>query len=277
MGKNTFVKISLTIFVFLSLIISLFPPFEFGRAYSVNARKGTMFDRLPIKQYDFIFNSNRKNFALFGEGGLCCRRFKKGDSTEKLLEYYKDRWPYPKVEYVYSVDSFFTAERVLFRDTTKQKFYFDESADSQIEERINQIDVPAKGYKLESILELGEWGEAQNKYVYHEINGKNIIKYYLPETNKDAINYNEILSEYNKIPNDWSYKYVLKFDSSGKYLVYKLTEPMIYLLDRDLLLSELLVEYILALFVSIIGGYLIQRFVFRKDKTTPSKNGLRTS
>ncbi len=64
-------KITITIFLVLSLFITLFPPFSWGderlatekeRNKTYNNKKAI--DILPIKQYDFIFNSSKKEFSF---------------------------------------------------------------------------------------------------------------------------------------------------------------------------------------------------------------------
>lgn len=57
MAINPFIKKSLEIFVFLAIIISLFPPFEFHLAKE--EYHGTS-HVLPVKKYDFLFGDGKK-------------------------------------------------------------------------------------------------------------------------------------------------------------------------------------------------------------------------
>jgi hypothetical protein len=68
MDKDNFIKASLAIFVLLAIIISLFPPFEFGDEKLRTLEERNLYysiaDKLPIKEYSFIFSDNKKKFDL---------------------------------------------------------------------------------------------------------------------------------------------------------------------------------------------------------------------
>jgi len=83
----------LVIFAFLVIIISLFPPFEFGNEVINNLNKGTLADlesnnsdlaKLPIKGYDFIFNGDKKSFHLDNKNYLLERKLL---MDELVIEY----------------------------------------------------------------------------------------------------------------------------------------------------------------------------------------------
>ncbi|MCC6550197.1 MAG: hypothetical protein IT279_09025 [Ignavibacteriaceae bacterium] len=72
MIKNIFKnKYSLSVFLLLSLVITLFPPFSWGdeRLSTESERKEFFGDKiamdvLPIKQYDFILSNSKREFPL---------------------------------------------------------------------------------------------------------------------------------------------------------------------------------------------------------------------
>jgi hypothetical protein len=241
--STPFIKISLIIFIFLALIISLFPPFEFGneklRTLHERNTYSDIAEKLPIKKYDFILNDNKKNIILGSY--IFLQKFYNKDS----LNFYKDKWSDKIFNFdSTSVDSFFTAKRVLFPFI------------------VNKMDSD----KRKKILTLLKWSNFNWKGNYEWMNDNynkygRFFKYNDDETDKDAINFNQVKNDYEKSPNNWDYKYLEVFDSTKKYDAFDITQPVYYLLERNLIWSELLVEYILAVLISIISGYIIQRFI----------------
>ncbi len=210
MMNTPFIKISLIIFVFLALLISLFPPFNFGNR---------------VKQYDFLFNGYDKYVRISNKTYL--KKFYSKDS----IEAYKEKWSDRELQYVKtSSDSFFTTRRFLFFSQKKKRDWFADIL-----------------YHSKRITENGE-NDAMSNKVYND------------KTDLRAINYNDVKTDYNKTPDDWDYKYVDIFDSIKNCDEYSITEPVYLLLERKILLAELLVEYILAVLISLIFGYLFQRF-----------------
>jgi len=66
MNKN---KILIGSFIFLSIVISLFPPFSWGdeRLRTISERQRIHYyyeDKIPIKEYDFLFNDLKKEFVF---------------------------------------------------------------------------------------------------------------------------------------------------------------------------------------------------------------------
>jgi hypothetical protein len=212
--NTSFIKISLIIFVFLALLISLFPPFNFGNR---------------VKQYDFLFNGYDKYVRISN------KTYPKKFYSKDSIEAYKEKWSDRELQYVKtSSDSFFTTRRFLFFSPKKKRDWFADIL-----------------YHSKRITENGE-NDAMSNKVYYD------------ETDLSAINFNEVKTEYNKTPDDWDYKYVDIFIGIKNYNEYNITEPVYLLLERKILLAELLVEYILAVLLSIILGYFIKRFIPEK-------------
>jgi len=214
MDKNYFIKISAVIFILLAVIISLFPPFEFSRR-----------NISPVKKYDFIFSTNKKNIILD------YHNFQKKFYRLDTLAYYKALWKDAKFSfYRISVDTFYTARKFLFKKHTESK--------------------------------RPKWsGEKWNP----EIEQKSYTKVRYNDNVEDAVNYNKVKNKYLNSPNNWDFKYITQYDSAKKYDEYNISKPIYYSLSRKMLLGELLVEYILACLISISVGYLISRLRFRKS------------
>ena len=96
MDRNSLINTIMAIFISIAVIISLFPPFEFGNemlrglnhnaiAYYSNTKNGSIFISFPIKEYDFIFNSNKKYFHLKNEWYVLRREL---ISSELFIEYF---------------------------------------------------------------------------------------------------------------------------------------------------------------------------------------------
>jgi len=213
MTKIPNLKTSAIIFVFLALIISLFPPYLFDNR---------------IKQYDFLFNAYKKNINAEN------RDFSQKFYNKDTLEYYKDKWSDCKFNFVgVSIDSFFTQKRILYlRPKRNNRGIFEDI----------QFNLP------------GNYGDDFTGLT------NNIIKVDKNETNENAINYYKVRKEYIKHPEKWEHKYVNVFDSMKRCENYKVIKPVYELMSRKILLSELLVEYVLASLISIIFGFIINKF-----------------
>lgn len=219
----------------LALLISLFPPFEFGENNTKtipdkggNSDISEIADKLPIKKYDFIFNNNKKSIVL--DSNTFTPKFYSKDS----IELKRKEWSNKRIEFEGEFNEpIYSDKTVLFKTTHpyKEKWIYINGKRTKIFQK-NGINYP--------------------------------IDFDPHFTDQWAINYNEVKKEYDKSPNNWDTKDVNTFDSVRKYYKYNVTEPVYYLLDRKLILSELFVEYIIAILLSIISGYLIQRFIPEK-------------
>ena len=99
-------KTGLIVFLFLATIISLFPPFEWGNKNIKTERERiknrNILESLPIKEYDFLFSSNKK---LFPVGGYQISEIlHEGD---KLRIDTSDIWTNDVVEGKNGIDTFF--------------------------------------------------------------------------------------------------------------------------------------------------------------------------
>ena len=125
MKENTFIKISAAIFILLAVIISLFPPFEFGneKLKTISERRinSDIADKLPVKKYDFILGSNKK-YIFLKYNYYTTLKFYHRDS----LNYYKSLWGDDKFIFDNSsVDSFSIAKSSKFDPTTAKPWDFD--------------------------------------------------------------------------------------------------------------------------------------------------------
>ena len=252
MGKNDFIKISATLFVLLAIIISLFPPFKFNTKGEKYINEGgyffNIYNKLPVKKYDFIFSDNKKYIVL-----AYYDFFKKFYDKDSVL-YYKNIWRDKKFNFnLASTDTFLTASRYLYQIMPNTKIVHKSAVDDLLSNPKNYLP------------DYNNYGDTTTNNFRYEIEGNRIIKYYNHETNIDAVNYNEVKGKYDKSPYDWNYKYVFNVDSVKKYIEYSITQPVYILLDRSLLFEELVVEYILAFFISVIIGFIIQKFVLSKS------------
>ena len=281
MDKYNFIKFSTAIFILLSVIISLFPPFEFGnekkRTLSERRNNSKIVDKLPIKKYDFIFNDNKKYFAL--DSTIFNKIFPK-DSVEP----YKEKWSDKKFQFVSSIDSFFTAKGFLFPTLLNERY---KNGKRKINNKLNykeyglvdlrySLDRLPTNYvinydevfKHPALSPQEEWKFNQTGKLINDEMKKNDPLVEDADFIKEAINYWDVKREYEKEPFNWNWGVFFHFDSAGNYEKYNITQPEYYSLERKILLSEFFIEYILAFFVSIIFGYLIQKIKSRKpDKS----------
>ncbi|MGD1006042.1 MAG: hypothetical protein ABR980_02285 [Ignavibacteriaceae bacterium] len=258
MEKNNFIKASIAIFIFLGIIISLFPPFEFGRS-SYN---------LPIKKYDIIFGSIKKYIIVSYD--TLQLKFYNLDSLEYYKGYYKNLWG--DCDFILrqtSTDTFYTTHKFLFKKSagsksglmpigikiedgakyTKDKDGYWQYAGISDQPSEQSAPVSRFGNTSDKIIEI--YGD---KFTRDKDGNLRLIENYDDKV-EDAINYNEVRNDYEKSPRNWDFKYVKIIDSVKKYDEYTVAKPVYYLLDRKIILNELFVEYILAFFISIILGY----------------------
>lgn len=246
MMNTTFIKISLIIFVFLALLISLFPPFEFGneklRTLHERESYSDIANKLPVKRYDFIFNDNKKDISLDSN------YIRKYFNNKESLEYYKKLWSDSKFEFSRSVDSFFTPKGFIYPLFLNERY---PTGVRKINYRLNYKDFGLDNRQISEFSSNDEIMEWKHKEGYDDLI-------------KEAINYIYVRKEYEKEPDNWWWNLFYHFDSAGKYDAYNISKPVYYLLDRNLIWSELVVEYILAILISVISGYLIHKFVPEK-------------
>jgi hypothetical protein len=209
--------------------------------------------------------NNKKYFALDSY------KFQKY-FTENSLQTFKEKWNDKKFKFIASVDSFFTAKRFLYNIFFS--FFYSKKKEAQLwrhlyneklswEEINDKIDY--KKYGLANLYEtLDEFHFNENLKKNYAVNYPD---YFWSKTNytMHPVNYWMVKREYDKEPVDWKVTTLFQFDSTGNYDKYLVTQPVYYLLDRKILLSELMVEYILAFFVSIIVGYLISKLKLKKS------------
>ncbi len=239
MNKNIFVKASAAIFVFLALIISLFPPYEFGnekiRTLSERRLNRKIIEKLPIKSYDFIISSNKKYFPL--DHYNFTKKFYDQDS----IKYYEDLWGDKLFSlHKISVDTFLTASGILYKSEGPMPDGYRKNTD-----------VDPSFYRTH-----GVWENPLFKTRDDSREKNRVIKYEISDTDGKK--------EYEKSPRDWGYKYVYKFDSSKKYYEFTITQPVYYLLNREILLSELIIEYTLAFLISAVVGFIPRFFYYNK-------------
>ena len=248
MDKNLFIKFSLIIFVILSIVISLFPPFEFGneKLKTLSERKvnSKIIDKLPIKDYDFIFRNNKKYFVLGSYNFF--KLIKLND-----LETYREKWRDKEFNLINKVDSFFTPEYFLYPLFLKTHY---KNGVRKINEHPN---IKKYGLVAKAIMDI-----PKNWYI------KNNINSYDWDFIRSAINYWDVKNEYEMEPNYWDTMRCYHLDSVANYGVYRIKQPRYYLLNRNLLSGELIVEFILALFLSTSISYIIYKFKAKKLSKT---------
>ena len=262
-------KIGIIIFIPLAIIISLFPPFEFGneklRTLSERKINSKIVGILPIKEYDFIFNSNKKYFAL--DSTIFYKLF-----AIDSVEFYKEKWNDKKFQFDHSIDSFFTAKGFLYPTFLKERY---NNGVRKLNVNLNykdyglvniryRLDEMPKNYSInyDEVFKNQVLSPQQQWMLNHQ---EKFITDKMKRTDpsiedadfiKDAVNYWDVRSEYNKEPFYWNWSIFFHFDSSAKYDAYNITQPVYYLLDRKLLISELLINHLLAFFVTIGIGLL---------------------
>lgn len=259
MNKNSFIKISAAVFIFLAIGISLFPPFEFGneklRTLSERKLNPKIVDKLPIKEYDFIFSSNKKYFALSSYDFI--KQFYSRDTAK----YYENLWSDKLFKFIgESVDTFLTASRFIYQRWTENDWIKNNKGRikrhrydfSPLNDEIG-IEKKKKEKTTFDFISIFE-----GQYTYW-IDDSRIIRFNRDETNRDAVNFIDVKDKYESAPQLWDYKYEYKIDSIKKYYEYSITQPEYYLLKREILFAELVIEYILAFFVSLIIGFIIPK------------------
>jgi hypothetical protein len=246
-------KIGLIVFLFLATVISLFPPFEFGNdklktlqeEYAIFGEKlktwqeqadiVRMSHELPVKKFDFLFGDNKKDIVLKYDSYY--KKFYDKDS----LAYYKNLWKHKIFIYNHtSFDTFYIAHKFLFKNSDGSKMLIN--------------DKYTVGNEIYFVC-----SDENVKWIENYDKEKNVNYEWNIE---DAVNYNEVKDNYNKSPNDWGFRYMKKIDDIKKYDEYIIATPNYYLLNRNILLGELLVEYFLAFILSIS----VQLFINWKRK-----------
>lgn len=228
-------RVGIIIFIPLAILLSLFPPYYWGnekiRTLS-ERRRSDIDDQLPIKSYDLLFGSNKKLFKL--------------GSYTFTNKYYENE--------------FNSLDKIL-SDATGFKFI------SGIDTFSTKL---SYAYKMTDAEKIGVLKEEQAKYKQSQRRGRNSRQKIFNFVNwrdfsvEHADNFEIIKHEYLKAPNDWNTRWVNKIDSVKSFRNYTIKKPNYYLLGREIILSELFINYLLAFFLSTGLGLLFVKFKERK-------------
>jgi hypothetical protein len=224
-------KIGLCVFLFLATVISLLPPFEFGneKLKTLQERNANyrISEKLPVKKYDFIFSGIKRNIILD------YHTFQKKFYNQDSFNHYKNLWKESEFNFINSDnDTFFTIHRTIFKKAIPKKNEFKYKT---------KIWEPEKERKI-----MRAWHPEDEDPINSSSHYNTLL-----DNDYDAINFNEVKNEYSKSPDDWDFKRIIKIDSVKKFNVYNIIYPKYYLLNREILFGELMVEYFLAFILSI--------------------------
>lgn len=223
--KNPFkssLKYSIPIFIFLAILVSLFPPFYWSSNRNVS-------ELLPLKEYSFILGSNKKYFAL-----------KKYTFRKKYYNYDTKR-----LDSILSDAITHNIESNGTDTFTTEKFFAYKVAgidDKEWNELMKDTPINKNSalYRLQKRL----W-RYKKQDIYERI--------------KLAENYMHIKGKFTTSSKDWRVKKEREIDSIKEYDLHRITKPKYFLLSRDIILSELVVNYMLAIFLSIGLGFIIKK------------------
>ncbi len=225
MDKYKFIKIALAIFIILSVIISLFPPFEFG-----NEKLKTQYERninykivekLPIKQYDFIFNSNEKYFILI------YYNYQKTFYNTRELKKYQNEWNERKFSLAEtSADSFYTSIFYLNHDSSINSHEISKIYNGYFHIQNQPIKKFGNKFDLSGMADLLEYESKYPKLTgLLKIYSKSgILEKDKLEKAEIAVNYYQKKDEFKKIkvPIGWYLEEIPKLDSIRKYEIYNI-------------------------------------------------------
>lgn len=203
-------KTGLTVFLILATIISLFPPFEWGdeniKTERERIKNRNILESLPIKEYDFLFASNKKYF-ITGSNQI----YKKLYEGEEL-----------------EVDT---------SDIISMK----------IEKGFDEFTIKRNNPNLmESIITTS---------IFHKDKLEIKTAYVSDEWALET--YNDIT---NRTGNHSTKQY---------FKIFTIVKPNYYLLSREIIPSELVIEYLLAGFISFFVQIII---TFTKRKRLSEKS-----
>jgi len=225
-------KIGLFVFLSLATIISLFPPYQWGNEYLRTQKEreenSYIIKYLPIKQYNVLFTSNKKYFPIDSY-----RISEILYQSEKLKTDTSDIFTKDVEEGGKGIDTFFN----ILGNYYKSHWYECVISDSTKKDLVNLYydyfyrDIPSKKYS--------------------DILGRQTP----PEKIRGRINeYNELISRIS--------------DSIKRYKIFSFQKPSYYLLSREIIFSELVIEYLLAGFIAFFVQIII---TFSKRKMLNEK------
>jgi hypothetical protein len=246
-GHKKILKYFLSIFITLSIIISLYPPFEWGKEKlrTLSERRLTSIsDELPIKSYDLIFNSNKKQFAI-GEYSFEAKYYP--EHYDKLNKILSDAISF---NYKTGIDTFKSQYIIAYKKSKEILLEEKEKRQKDAEAYKNQLVVYNK--------ELRDFQSGKrSRYPQKPVNVGWSWDDFLVES---AENYNEIKNEFKMNPEEWTSRSEESIDSVKNYRLYNIKKPEYYLLNREVLTPELIINYVLSFFISIAFGFLIATF-----------------
>ncbi|MBK6913006.1 MAG: hypothetical protein IPH11_04820 [Ignavibacteriales bacterium] len=241
LNRNNIILIA---FLLPALIVSLFPPFEWGKEKLKTLserRSNSIIDELPIKCYDLVFNSNKKYFKI---GDYNFEKKYYPVDYKRLNKILGDALSY---RYESGVDTFKSNFRLAYKKTKemlleeiKTKETINKSNNSKkndddsyrtVRQRIKQIQ-----------FNNFDWSEMENDYFI-----------------KQSKNYKEIKNDFEKNPKEWTTRIESHIDSVKIYRLYNIKKPEYYLLNREILTLELIINYILSFFVGIGLSFIIAK------------------
>lgn len=221
-------KFGIIIFIPLAIIISLFPPFHWDIPSNQknNYTYNEIKELLPLKKYSLIFDTNKKYFVF---GSYIIEKKYSNTDYDTLSNFLKDAITY---KYFIGSDTIYNIKRnkyyrVVHRDTKGllKNLY---------------------GNEGNFIFDFTDKNEAEIKL--RELNIPYIVNGYDREGRIWMLTSNQKTS----------------IDTIKKFRKYSIVKPKYYLLNREILLSELSINYLLAFFISIGIGLLFTRFKLNK-------------
>lgn len=209
-------KIGLIVFLILATIISLIPPYQWGNEYLKTQKEreenSYIIKYLPIKQYNFLFTSNKKYFPI---GSYQINE--KVYPGEKLNVDTSDA-----INIFHKVDTDTLSWRKLIHYQVSK--HANIGSFEYFNNTMNDVARRQKFYKeVSSVVNLGKWEEFNTK---------------------------------------------MDIDSIKKSKMYFVEKPNYYFLKRELLIGELILEYLLAGFIAFFIQIII---TFTKKKPLNKK------
>ncbi len=244
---NPFFKYFIAVFIFLAVIVSLFPPYEWGneRLKTLEERRSNRYikDKLPVKTYDLIFNSNKKYFVLDDY------EFEKKYYHNQQIEVETVLKDVISFSFKVGTDTFRTEYLVAYKKTPQMILNEKRTKDS-----LNHLIEAGNTVKDPFVDAL----ESQRRRRYDAES----FQEYMNITNSE--NFNLIKKEFEIRPNDWTTRAEIRIDSIKDFRFYTIKKPSYYLLSRQILMSELIINYVLVFILSIAASFLITTFKERR-------------
>lgn len=239
---HPFFKYFITVFIFLAFIVSLLPPYEWGneRLKTLEERKSNkdIKDKLPVKTYDLIFNSNKTSFKLSEY------EFEKkyyNNQQQEIEKVLKDAINY---SFKVGTDTFRTKHFVAYKKTP-QMILNEKREQNSLNQIIKKNNKSSDSF-TEVLRELRRRRyDAENYQEYMNV--------------KDSENFNLIKKEFEISPDDWTTRSEETVDSIKEFRVYTIKKPYYYLLSREVITSELVINYLLSMLLSIAISLIVLR------------------